>query len=89
MRGVEQPINLEDGSDVNYWPFMVMGLASPRDLTDAMAANLRQYLLKGGFLFSDSFFGTRDWLVYEQSLRRVFPDRPTRQTSLCVLASTS
>ncbi len=76
VRGVEQPINLEDGSDVNFWPFMVMGLASPWELTDAMAANLRQYLLKGGFLFSDSFFGTRDWLIYEQSLRRVFPDRP-------------
>jgi hypothetical protein len=76
VRGVEQPINLEDGNDVDYWPFMVMGLASPWELTDEMAANLRQYLLKGGFLFCDSFFGTRDWAIYEQSLRRVFPNRP-------------
>jgi hypothetical protein len=76
VRSVEQPINLEDGDDVDYWPFMVVGLASYWDLTDAMAANLREYLLRGGFLFCDSFFDTRDWIGFEQSLKKVFPDRP-------------
>jgi hypothetical protein len=76
VRGVEQPVNLEDGDDVFYWPFMVVGLASAWQLTDEMAANLREYLLRGGFVFCDSFFGTRDWIVFQESLSRVFPDRP-------------
>jgi hypothetical protein len=76
VRGVEQPVNLEDGDDVKYWPFLVVGLASAWELTDEMAANLRAYLLRGGFLFCDSFFGTRDWVVFQESLNRVFPDRP-------------
>lgn len=74
VRGVEQPIDLDDG-DVEYWPFMVVGLAQAWQLTDEQAANLREYLLRGGFLFCDSFFGGDNWTVFEESLKRVFPDR--------------
>jgi hypothetical protein len=76
VRAVEQPINLDDDGDVYYWPFMVVGLASAWQLTDEQATELREYLLRGGFLFCDSFFGPRNWAVFEESLRRVFPDRP-------------
>lgn len=75
VRAVEQPVNLEDVGDVYYWPFMVVGLASPWRLTDEQAAELREYLLRGGFLFCDSFFDSRNWIVFEESLHRVFPDR--------------
>jgi Domain of unknown function (DUF4159) len=76
VRAVEQPVNLDDGDDVDYWPFLLVGLAQAWQLTDEQAANLREYLLRGGFLFCDSFFDTRSWIVFEESLRRVFPDRP-------------
>ncbi len=76
VRGVEQPINLDDDGDVHYWPFLVAGLASAWQLTDSQAAELRDYLLRGGFLFCDSFFGMRNWVGFEESLKRVFPDRP-------------
>ena len=76
VRGVEQPVNLEDQGDAFFYPFMVVGLAQAWQLTDELAAELREYLLRGGFLFCDSFFGTRNWLIFEQSLKRVFPDRP-------------
>ncbi|TAJ95107.1 MAG: DUF4159 domain-containing protein [Gammaproteobacteria bacterium] len=76
VRAVEQPVNLDDGDDVYHWPFMIVGLASAWELTDDQAARLRDYLLRGGFLFCDSFFDTRDWLVFEEGMRRVFPDRP-------------
>jgi hypothetical protein len=79
VRGVEQPVNLEDKGDAFYYPFMVVGLASAWQLTDEMAAELREYLLRGGFLFCDSFFGTRNWDIFEESLNRVFPDRPIVQ----------
>jgi hypothetical protein len=76
VRAVEQPVNLEDGDDVHYWPFLVAGLAGSWQLTDQQAASLREHLLRGGFLFCDSFFGERNYVVFEESLRRVFPDRP-------------
>jgi hypothetical protein len=76
VRAVEQPVNLDDGDDVDYWPFLLVGLAQAWELTDSQAANLREYLLRGGFLFCDSFFGSRNWAGFEASLRRVFPDRP-------------
>jgi len=76
VRGVEQPVNLDDGDDAFYWPFMVVGLASAWQLTDAQAVKLREYLLRGGFLFCDSFYGDRNWAAFAESLKRVFPDRP-------------
>jgi hypothetical protein len=76
VRAVEQPVNLEDGDDAHYWPFLVAGLAGSWELTDQQAAKLREHLLRGGFLFCDSFFGERNYVVFEESLRRVFPDRP-------------
>lgn len=76
VRAVEQPVNLEDGDDVHYWPFLVAGLAGSWDLSDQQAAKLREHLLRGGFLFCDSFFGQRNYAVFEEGLRRVFPDRP-------------
>ncbi|HEX6994725.1 MAG TPA: DUF4159 domain-containing protein [Gammaproteobacteria bacterium] len=76
VRAVEQPVNLEDGDDVHYWPFLVAGLAGSWDLSDEQAAKLREHLLRGGFLFCDSFFGQRNYAAFEEGLRRVFPDRP-------------
>ena len=76
VRAVEQPVNLDDGDDVDYWPFMVVGLAQAWQLTDAQAANLGEYLLRGGFLFCDSFFDTSNWIRFQESLNRVLPGRP-------------
>jgi hypothetical protein len=76
VRSVEQPVNLDDGDDVYYWPFLMVGLPGSWDLTEAQAAKLRDYLLRGGFLLCDSFFGTAEWQGFVESMQRVFPDRP-------------
>lgn len=76
VRAVEQPVNLEDGDDVHYWPFLVAGLAFSMNLSDEQAAKLREHLLRGGFLFCDSFFGDRNYAMFTESMKRVFPDRP-------------
>lgn len=36
---------------------------------------LRNYLLNGGFLMVDDFWGQQEWSNFEQELRLVFPDR--------------
>lgn len=45
-------------------------------LSDEEAAQLREYLLRGGFLMVDDFHGSVQWETFMESLRRVFPDRP-------------
>jgi len=74
-RSVEQPVNLDDGDDVYFWPFLMVGLAGYWDLTDGQAAKLRDYLLRGGFLFCDSFFDSYSWAGFVAGMNRVFPGR--------------
>ncbi len=76
VRSVEQPVNLDDGDDVFDWPFLMVGLPGMWDLTDSQVTKLREYLLRGGFLLCDSFFGTVEWAGFEVGMQRIFPDRP-------------
>ena len=60
------------------YPFMFMqqpGRGNWRP-TAQEAANLREYLLRGGFLLVDDLHGEYDWAVFQAGMRRVFPDRP-------------
>ncbi|MBI1791404.1 MAG: DUF4159 domain-containing protein [Acidobacteria bacterium] len=75
-RSVEQPVNLDDGDDVFYWPWLYAVEAGHWDLSDAQAKKLREYLLRGGFLMTDDFHGTQEWEIFTASMRRVFPERP-------------
>jgi hypothetical protein len=43
-----------------------------REETDRM----REYLLRGGFLVTDDFFGEEDWELFADTMERVLPDRP-------------
>lgn len=76
VRPIEQPVNLDDDIDAYYWPFLISGLVGAWDLTDAQALKLRDYLLRGGFLLCDSFYGTAEWQGFLAGISRVFPDRP-------------
>ena len=76
VRVVEQPVNLDDDVDAYYWPFLISGLVGAWDLTDSQAEKLREYLLRGGFLLCDSFYGTVEWDGFVEGINRIFPDRP-------------
>jgi len=75
-RSVEQPVNLDDGDDVYNWPWLCAGEMGDWKLTDEQAAKLRDYLLRGGFLMLDDFWGTEEWNRFEETMKVVFPDRP-------------
>jgi hypothetical protein len=74
-RSVEQPVNLDEGDQFD-WPWLYAVEVGHWNLTDAQAQAMREYLLRGGFFMCDDFHGTREWAVFEESMRRVFPDRP-------------
>jgi hypothetical protein len=76
VRSVEQPVNPDDGNDIYDWPFLMVGLAGYWDLSDEQVLALRTYLLRGGFLFADSFFGSDSWVGFQEGVQRIFPDRP-------------
>jgi hypothetical protein len=43
---------------------------------------LRQYLLNGGFMMVDDFFGGQQWAHLRQEFKRVFPKREPKELSL-------
>ncbi len=74
VRSVEQPVNLDD-REVYDWPWLYAVQPGTWRLTDAQAAALREYLLRGGFFMADDFWGDEGWAVFLESMQRVFPDR--------------
>jgi hypothetical protein len=74
-RSVEQPVNLDDDDDVFNWPWLCAGEMGDWKLTELQATKLRDYLLHGGFLMLDDFWGTEEWNRFNESMRVVFPDR--------------
>ncbi len=74
-RSVEQPVNLDDGNEVFNWPWLAAGEMGDWKLTPAQAKKLREYLLRGGFLMLDDFWGTEEWNRFNESMKLVFPDR--------------
>ncbi len=76
VRSVEQPVNLDDGDDVYNWPWLYAVQVGHWNLTDSQAKKLREYLLRGGFFMCDDFWGEDQWSIFNESMHRVFPDRP-------------
>jgi hypothetical protein len=74
-RSVEQPVNLDDGDDVYNFPWLAAGEMGDWKLTPEQAAKLRDYLLRGGFLMLDDFWGPEEWARFDESMKMVFPDR--------------
>jgi hypothetical protein len=74
-RSVEQPVNPDDTDDIYNWPWMVAGEMGDWKLTDAQAKTIREYLLRGGFIYMDDFWGAEEWARFDESMKKVFPDR--------------
>jgi Domain of unknown function (DUF4159) len=75
-RSVEQVVDLDGSDDVYNWPTMYAVEVGHWMLPDDQAAQLRDFLLRGGFLMVDDFHGTYEWQTFIESMVKVFPDRP-------------
>ena len=67
-------IELSDEKLFDY-PFLYLIEPGRMWLEDAEVENLRRYLLNGGFLMVDDFWGDYEWDNFYQNIKRVFPDR--------------
>jgi hypothetical protein len=45
-------------------------------LSDAETSRLREYLLRGGYLVVDDFWGPEEWEVFRRTMERVLPNHP-------------
>ena len=75
VRSVEQPVNPDDTDDFYNWPWLNAGEMGDWKLTDPQVKVLREYLLRGGFLMLDDFWGPDEWGRFEETMSKVFPDR--------------
>lgn len=53
-------------------PILMAGDPASMDLTPELAATLRSYLLKGGFLWTDDHWGSEQWDVWTLEVAKVF-----------------
>ena len=78
-------VDLDEQGKPNHWvvaitdeaffncPFVMTSDVGTIDLSPEEATRLRDYLLKGGFLWVDDFWGTRAWKQWEQEIAKVLP----------------
>jgi hypothetical protein len=74
-RSIEQVVELDNTDDVYNWPSMYGVEVGYWSLNDEEALQLREYLNRGGFLMVDDFHGNTEWQIFEEGIRKVFPDR--------------
>ena len=80
------PISRDAQGDPNYWvvrltddalfrcPFLMGTDVGTLEFSSLEAQRLREYLLKGGFLWVDDFWGTHAWQQWSSEMRKVLPE---------------
>jgi len=70
---LENAIQLDD-PNVRKFPFLYALEVGNMYMTESEVKGLRDYLLAGGFLMIDDFWGTWEWENFETEIRRVLPE---------------
>jgi hypothetical protein len=78
---MENPVRLDDPELLRF-PFIYALEVGAMGLTPSEEEGLRNYLLAGGFLFVDDFWGTYEWLNFEREISRVLPEYAVREIPL-------
>ena len=68
----EHPIRLDD-PEVRRFPYLYALEVGGMYLTEPEIEGLRDYLLAGGFLVIDDFWGSREWANFEYQIQLVLP----------------
>jgi hypothetical protein len=83
-RSVEQVVSLDGTDDIYNFPVAYAVEVGHWRLQDRHARQLREYLLRGGFLMVDDFHGSNaadndqginEWALFTASMSKVFPER--------------
>lgn len=69
----ENPIRLDD-PELRRFPILYAVEVGYMALTEAERQGLRSYLLAGGLMIIDDFWGSREWNNFEAEMQGVFPE---------------
>ncbi len=64
-----------DPEQMRHYPFIYMVEPGGISLTEPEAQIMRNYMLNGGFMMVDDFWGEHEWDVFYAALKQIFPDR--------------
>jgi len=82
------PVSRDKQGDPNYWvvrltddalfrcPFIIGSDVGTAEFSAVEAERLREYLLKGGFLWVDDFWGSHAWDVWSTEIHKALPEYP-------------
>lgn len=82
------PVSRDSSRNFNYWavqlsddqvfecPMLIGSDVGTASLSTTEVQRLREYLLKGGFLWVDDFWGSRAWTQWASQISRVLPEYP-------------
>jgi hypothetical protein len=71
-----------DADQLRHHPFIYMIEPGDISLSDDDARTLREYLLNGGFMMVDDFWGDEEWDTFYAALKQIFPDREPEELPL-------
>jgi hypothetical protein len=68
-----------NSDDIFNWPWIFVEDPGAWRVSQTQAARLREYLLRGGFIFLDDTHGDVEWEYLMDGVRMIFPDRPVEE----------
>lgn len=71
-----------DAEQLRHYPFIYMIEPGDISLTAAEATILREYLMNGGFIMVDDFWGFQEWDTFYVALKQIFPEREPEELPL-------
>ncbi|HXS94462.1 MAG TPA: DUF4159 domain-containing protein [Candidatus Limnocylindrales bacterium] len=89
-RGLERLTRIDTGDprhlrltdkDLFDYPWIYATQTGWWGLTDEECARLREYLLRGGYIVTDDFWGDEQWETFRQTMARVLPGHPLTDLS--------
>lgn len=60
---------------LRHYPFIYMIEPGDISITDPEAQTLREYMLNGGFVMVDDFWGIEEWATFYRAFKQIWPDR--------------
>lgn len=74
---IGEPLHLPLTDDRIFdYPWIYLTQAANCDLSEDEVKRLREYLLRGGFLVVDDFWGDYEWQTFAANMQRVLPNHP-------------
>lgn len=78
---LENAVQLDD-PNIRRFPFLYALEVGNMYMTESEVKGLREYLLAGGFLMIDDFWGQWEWDNFEAEIKRVLPEYPIIEVPL-------